>query len=66
VTACCGSWPARGYLVGLGVAFFVGVGVGFIDGDGDGVGLGCTPLAAGLLVMGTLGTGTAAGPTFAK
>jgi hypothetical protein len=48
----------RGYLVGLGVGFFVGVGVG----DGDGVGLVRTPLACGLLVMGTFGTETGPGP----
>jgi hypothetical protein len=35
-------------------------------GEGEGVGLGCTPLARGLLVIGTFGAATALGPWFAK
>jgi hypothetical protein len=53
-------------LVGVGVGFLVGVGVGLADGLGDGVGLVRTPLAVGLLVMGTVGTATAVGPVLAK
>jgi hypothetical protein len=41
-------------------------GVGDAEGEGEGVGLVRTPLALGLLVMGTLGTRTALGPWFAK
>jgi hypothetical protein len=36
------------------------------EGLGDGVGVVCTPLARGLLVMGTVGTATAFGPVLAK
>jgi hypothetical protein len=36
------------------------------EGLGDGVGVVCTPLARGLLVMGTVGTATAFGPLLAN
>jgi hypothetical protein len=44
----------------------VGVAVGFAEAVGDGVGLVSTPLARGLLVIGTVGTPTAFGPWLAK
>ena len=44
----------------------MGVGEGVVLGLGEGVGLVCTPLARGLLVMGTLGTATAFGFALAK
>ena len=53
-------------MVGVGVGFLVGVGVGLAEGLGDGVGLVRTPLAVGLLVIGTVGTATALGPVLAK
>jgi pantothenate kinase type III len=36
------------------------------EGLGDGVGVVCTPLARGLLVLVTVGTATAFGPVLAK
>jgi hypothetical protein len=42
------------------------VGVGDFAGVGEGVGLVCTPLARGLLVIGTFGKESADGPRFAK
>lgn len=46
----------------------MGVGVGVVFGlaVGEGVGLVCTPLAIGLVVVGTLGTATALGLALAK
>ena len=45
---------------------FFGVGEGVVLGLGEGVGLVWTPLARGLVVMGTLGTASAFGFALAK
>jgi hypothetical protein len=60
-------------VAGDGVGLLTGDGVGLLAGDGDGVfegvplgeGVGLAQ-AIGLAVTGTLGTGTAAGPTLVK
>ena len=54
--------PVYGVFFGLGEGVFFGLALGEVDG----VGLVCTPLARGLLVMGTFGTATAFGFALAK
>jgi hypothetical protein len=66
-TDCSGSWPAEGpYFFGVGVGLCEGVGVGFLEGVGEGVGVTRTPLARGVLLIGTVGTDTAPGLRFVK
>ena len=47
--------------MGLGEGVFA-----LAEGEGEGVGLVCTPLARGLVVIGTFGTASALGLALAK